>query len=109
MEVRFKLLSYTTADEEELAMTKQQILEALEGLKEFTNDHGKREIDAIRAGVQLLHEAQDAPDSSDSEPYRGFNPWVERVSLPDSRSGAQPASEVFHTLNKTKKKKGGKK
>ena len=37
-------------------MTKQQILDALEGLKDLTNDSGKREIDAVKAGILFLQE-----------------------------------------------------
>jgi len=35
-------------------MTKDEILSALEGLKELTNDNGKRQIDGIKAAVQAL-------------------------------------------------------
>lgn len=83
-------------------MTKQQILEALEGLKELTNDHGKREIGAIKAGVELLEEPF-------KQSFVGMDPGFDPEPIPDARSGAQPASEVFHAHNTAKKKKGGKK
>lgn len=37
-------------------MTKQEILDALESMKEMTNDSGKRSLDAIKAGVRGLLE-----------------------------------------------------
>ncbi len=37
-------------------MTKQEILDALEGLKDSTNHAGKQSIDGIKAGVRALLE-----------------------------------------------------
>ena len=39
-------------------MTKQEILEALEALKDHTNHEGKQAIDGIKAGVLILQESE---------------------------------------------------
>lgn len=82
-------------------MTKQQILEALEGLKELTNDNGKRTIDAVKAGIHFLQEEPEAPGPQ-PEPTRRFQPEPEPIP------GPEPAKEEFHPLN-VKKKRGAKK
>lgn len=38
-------------------MTKQEILDSLEGLKDYVNDTGKRSIDGIKAAVSALQES----------------------------------------------------
>jgi hypothetical protein len=37
-------------------MTKAEIIRALEGLKDFTNDAGKSAINSIKGAVETLHE-----------------------------------------------------
>lgn len=51
-------------------MTKDHILEALEGLKDFVNASGKQAIDAIKAGVHVLQEAppQELIETNGDEP-----------------------------------------
>lgn len=85
-------------------MNKQQILEALEGLKELTNDNGKRTIDAVKAGIHFL---QEEAQVAQPEPPRRFEPVPEPAPVPEP--DPEPAKEVFHPLNVTKRKKGAKK
>lgn len=84
-------------------MNKQQILEALEGLKELTNDSGKRTIDAVKAGIAFLQEEH----SVEPEPPRRFEPEPE--PQPELTPEPEPPKEVFRPLNVTKKKRGAKK
>lgn len=42
-------------------MTKQEILDGLEGLKELTNTNGKITIDALKAGISGLEEPTPKP------------------------------------------------
>lgn len=81
-------------------MNKQQILEALEGLKELTNDSGKRTVDAVKAGIAFL---QEEAQIAQPEPSRRFEPGP--ITEPDP----EPPKEVFRPLNVTKKKRGAKK
>lgn len=62
-------------------MTKQEILDSLEGLKDLTNDSGKRTIDGIKAAVMGLlepghtkKEVEQKPEPEiKEEPFRTFN------------------------------------
>lgn len=53
-------------------MTKQEILDSLEGLKDYVNDTGKRSIDGIKAAVSTLQE---------SPPVQVTEPREEEVKL----------------------------
>lgn len=76
-------------------MTKQQILDTLESLKELTNDTGKQTIDSVKASIHALQEPE---------------PVVEKPQeIPPPVS--EPQSKVFKPLNVKKKsaKKGARK
>lgn len=60
-------------------MTKQEIIDALEGLKDFINDNGKRSIDSLKTAVAGLSDAQvsssseeddDSDDDTDAKPAK---------------------------------------
>lgn len=50
-------------------MTKLEIIAGLEGLKDFVNDNGKKQIDGLKAAVNTLEDAsagkKDAPDEEE--------------------------------------------
>ncbi len=77
-------------------MTKQEVLDALEALKEMTNDSGKQALDAIKAGVVRLCEcgpedtvaAQD--DAWKPEPEEEKGP--ERQRHPELKAKPKKAS-----------------
>lgn len=96
-------------------MNKQQILEALEGLKELTNDSGKRTVDAVKAGIAFLQEdiakesvPQEPPWPHSTPEQKAFiesMPKIDKDAVPE----LVPTKEAFRPLNVTKRKKGTKK
>ncbi len=82
-------------------MTKEEILNALEGLKDFVNHVGKQSIDSIKAGVRGLAEPPVVP----AEAYYAPEPVAdtEEVHLTEKMSPEEEA-EVFEPKNVVKKK-----
>lgn len=78
-------------------MTKQQILDTLESLKELTNDTGKQTIDSVKASIHVLQEPEPAPPV----------PVPEEAPLPAPEP--EPPSKVFKPLNVKTKNKPAKK
>lgn len=91
-------------------MTKQQILEALEGLKELTNDNGKRVIDAVKAGVHFLQEEPETrwPAKEEEKPQPPEAEPEVKEEAPSEPGHEEPAVANTHPHH-LKKKKGAKK
>lgn len=75
-------------------MTKDEILNALEGLKELTNDNGKREIDSIKAGIAQWVLVENKPVES----------WEMLAETLDTIENPPPAHEVIEEAPKQKRK-----
>lgn len=80
-------------------MTKQQILDTLEALKELTNDTGKQTIDSVKASIHHLHE----------QPPITLVPIVAppppKTEEPKPKPEQEPKPKVFKPLNVATKKK----
>jgi len=73
-------------------MTKQEILDALEGLKDYVNDHGKRQIDALKGGIMGLEEPLDLePSSAEFEKEDSFEDDLELASPVKKSHAKEPA------------------
>jgi hypothetical protein len=78
-------------------MTKQEILDVLEALKELTNDTGKQTIDSVKAAVQFLREPvpiEEKPPVPEPEPEpeippKVFKPLNVKVNKKPVKKGAK--------------------
>ena len=98
-------------------MTKQEVLDALEGLKDMVSEHGKGRIESIRVGVMALKEDW-APEEPEELPKTERSEEAEGVVKPLEEVPPEPAEEAElekpfkpHTRSKPKPeaKKGHKK